>query len=119
MYVITFYSFKGGVGRTMALANVGAELARTGRRVLLVDFDLEAPGLHTFDLLRPKNPTKGIVDFVSEYVLTGSSPDVSGYVYEADLKQEISGSLWVMPTGLPDEHYGERLAGIDWQNLYS
>jgi len=41
MYTVTFYSFKGGVGRTLALANVGLELARTGRRVLLVDFDLE------------------------------------------------------------------------------
>ena len=50
MYVTTFYSFKGGVGRTMALVNVAVELANTGRRVLVVDFDLEAPGLDTFDL---------------------------------------------------------------------
>ena len=28
LYVITFYSFKGGVGRTMALVNVAAELVR-------------------------------------------------------------------------------------------
>jgi MinD-like ATPase involved in chromosome partitioning or flagellar assembly len=53
MYTITFYSFKGGVGRTFALVNVGAYLAKRGRRVLLVDFDLEAPGLETFDRLRP------------------------------------------------------------------
>jgi cellulose biosynthesis protein BcsQ len=119
MYVVTFYSFKGGVGRTMALANVGAELARTGSRVLLVDFDLEAPGLHTFDLLKPAKPTKGIVDFVSEFLVTGSSPDVTGYLYEVDLKHDTSGALWVMPTGMPDEHYGERLANIDWQRLYA
>ena len=56
MYTITFYSFKGGVGRTMALVNVGAQLARMGRKVLLVDFDLEAPGLETFDRLRPPQP---------------------------------------------------------------
>ena len=31
MYVTTFYSFKGGVGRTMALVNVAVELARQGR----------------------------------------------------------------------------------------
>jgi len=42
LYVITFYSFKGGVGRTMALVNTAAELARRGRKVLVVDFDLEA-----------------------------------------------------------------------------
>ncbi len=43
--VTTFYSFKGGVGRTMALANVGFLAAMAGRRTLLMDFDLEAPGL--------------------------------------------------------------------------
>lgn len=46
--VFTFYSWKGGVGRTMALANVGVQLARRGKRVLLVDWDLEAPGLDRF-----------------------------------------------------------------------
>ena len=40
---VTFYSFKGGVGRTMALINAAAILAGRGRRVLMIDFDLEAP----------------------------------------------------------------------------
>ena len=43
--VYTFYSFKGGVGRTMALANAAALLAKWGYSVLMVDWDLEAPGL--------------------------------------------------------------------------
>lgn len=51
--IITFYAYKGGTGRSMALANVGFLLAqqqsqRGGRGVLLVDWDLEAPGLHRF-----------------------------------------------------------------------
>lgn len=45
---VTFYSWKGGVGRTMALANVAVQLARRGRKVLMVDFDLEAPGLNQY-----------------------------------------------------------------------
>jgi formylglycine-generating enzyme required for sulfatase activity len=44
----TFYSFKGGVGRSMALANVADLLARRGLRVLAIDFDLEAPGLERY-----------------------------------------------------------------------
>ena len=59
MYIVTFYSFKGGVGRTMALVNAGLELARSGRRVLLVDFDLEAPSIETFNLPRPREYTPG------------------------------------------------------------
>jgi DNA-binding CsgD family transcriptional regulator len=48
--VITFYSYKGGVGRSFVQANVAATLSRWGYRVLCVDWDLEAPGLaHYFD----------------------------------------------------------------------
>ena len=46
--VVTFYSYKGGTGRTMALANVAWILAANGKRVLVVDWDLESPGLHRF-----------------------------------------------------------------------
>ncbi len=57
--VITFYSYKGGTGRTMALANVAyilaqqqEELAKNGRgnakSVLAIDWDLEAPSLHRY-----------------------------------------------------------------------
>ena len=82
MYTTTFYSFKGGVGRTMALANVAVELANRGRKVIAADFDLEAPGLDSFDLLRPKNPSRGIVDFVLHYRDTGEAPDVADFLYE-------------------------------------
>ena len=46
--VITFYSYKGGVGRSMLLANVAWVLAFAGKRVLVVDWDLEAPGLEHY-----------------------------------------------------------------------
>ncbi|MDX3617826.1 FxSxx-COOH system tetratricopeptide repeat protein [Streptomyces europaeiscabiei] len=69
--VITFYSYKGGTGRTMALANVAWILAANGHRVLAVDWDLEAPGLHKFfhpfldaHLLRG---TPGLINLIDEY----------------------------------------------------
>ncbi|MCX6641832.1 MAG: hypothetical protein NTV15_00385, partial [Candidatus Bathyarchaeota archaeon] len=47
--VTTFYSYKGGTGRSMALANVACILAKSHEgRVLMIDWDLEAPGLHRF-----------------------------------------------------------------------
>jgi tetratricopeptide (TPR) repeat protein/Mrp family chromosome partitioning ATPase len=46
--IYTFYSFKGGVGRSMALANVAELLYRQGSKVLIIDFDLEAPGLEGY-----------------------------------------------------------------------
>ena len=46
--IVTFYSYKGGTGRSMALANVGWVLASSGKRVLAIDWDLEAPGLERY-----------------------------------------------------------------------
>src|SRR6267378_5114739 len=51
--IVTFYSYKGGTGRSMALANVACTLALTsdlsdGKHVLMIDWDLESPGLHKF-----------------------------------------------------------------------
>lgn len=57
--IVTFYSYKGGVGRTMALVNTAHILARDGWRVLMVDFDLEAPGMTHFfaDVVRGRPHT--------------------------------------------------------------
>jgi len=46
MRTLVFYSVKGGLGRTLALCNLARALASTGRRVLMLDFDFTAPGLH-------------------------------------------------------------------------
>jgi stress-induced morphogen len=43
--VVTFYSFNGGVGRSTALGIVAGILASRNRRVVVIDFDLEAPGI--------------------------------------------------------------------------
>ena len=44
--VTTFYSYKGGVGRSLLLANAARFLATLGKGVVAIDFDFEAPGLH-------------------------------------------------------------------------
>ncbi len=118
MYVITFYSFKGGVGRTMALVNVAAELVRRGRRVLVVDFDLEAPGLETYKHLQPPKPHPGIVEYVTEYRQSNAVPNLLDYLYETKPIGKKGGHLWVMPAGRRDRAYRTALANLDWQRLY-
>ena len=118
MYTATFYSFKGGVGRTMALVNVAAELVRKGRRVLIVDFDLEAPGLDTFRLPQTPAESGGIVDFVHEYWEAGAAPDVANYLTEAWTPPDGDGRLWIMPSGAHVAGYSTTLASIDWGALY-
>ena len=118
MYVTTFYSFKGGVGRTMALVNVAVDLARRGRRVLAVDFDLEAPGLDTFDLPGASRTTPGMIDFVSAYLNTGQAPRADEYVFESPGIGVDGGGLWIMPSGFHHDGYAAKLAQIDWGLLY-
>src|SRR5690349_22743617 len=91
--IVTFYSFKGGTGRTMALANVAWILAINGKRVLAVDWDLEAPGLHRY--FRPFLPDKelansdGVLDMVWQFSLAALDPAeddaVDWYVPYADV----------------------------------
>src|SRR5262245_14793346 len=70
--IYTFYSYKGGVGRSMALANTAVLLARGGNQILVVDWDLEAPGLHKyFEKFSPRLREQlvgksGIVDLLFE-----------------------------------------------------
>lgn len=52
MYVISVINYKGGVGKTTITANLGAELARRGRRVLLIDIDPQAS--LTFSFISPE-----------------------------------------------------------------
>ena len=118
MQVTTFYSFKGGVGRTMALANVGVELAQTGRRVLLVDFDLEAPGLDTFDCLKGSEGTLGVVDFVNKYLANGEVPDVREFVDTCDGIGKDGGELMLMPAATRSLDYSQSFRIIDWMDLY-
>jgi formylglycine-generating enzyme required for sulfatase activity/MinD-like ATPase involved in chromosome partitioning or flagellar assembly len=70
--IVTFYSYKGGTGRSMALANVAWILASSGCRVLTIDWDLEAPGLHRYfhPFLVDKNlsTSPGIIDFMVDFV---------------------------------------------------
>ena len=46
--IVAFYSFKGGVGRSMAVLNLAYAMVAMGRNVLVLDMDLEAPGLSGF-----------------------------------------------------------------------
>ncbi|MCY4100578.1 MAG: AAA family ATPase [Rhodobacteraceae bacterium] len=117
MYITTFYSFKGGVGRSMALANIAVGLSQMGKKVLVVDFDLEAPGLDTFDLLKPKGNPRGLVDYVLSYLETGKAPDASEYIHKSPRSNKEKNSIWIMPSGR-NKAYESKVNLIDWIGLY-
>ncbi|MBX6356171.1 MAG: ParA family protein [Micromonosporaceae bacterium] len=58
--VVSVINYKGGVGKTTLAANIGAEVARRGRRVLLVDLDPQAS--LTFSFYRPREWEQRLAD---------------------------------------------------------
>lgn len=115
--VITFYSYKGGVGRTQALANIGTLLTRWGYKVLCVDWDLEAPGLDRYFhrwLKQPQNP--GVVELIHAHV-EKKKPRWQEYVVELQLgSAELP--LHLMPAGIQDDTYKRSIQSLDWAALY-
>lgn len=109
----------------MALANVAVLLAKKGKRVLIVDFDLEAPGVTNMTAFSEAKGKSGVVDFIVDYVSTSQVPDAANYIHKCSLTDPtIHGSsatltLDVMPAGRSDANYTARFGGIEWKNLYA
>jgi MinD-like ATPase involved in chromosome partitioning or flagellar assembly len=111
----TFYSFKGGVGRTLALANVATLLAQDRDepcRVLVWDFDLAAPGLQNVFKCRWGKSRLGFLDYVHQYLTTGMIEDIANYIYKTDVD-----GVDILPAGA-DRRYPQRLEDIKWRQIY-
>lgn len=118
--VYTFYSYKGGVGRSMALVNVGVLMALAGKRVLLVDWDLEAPGLEAYfrnaaKLSGDPRAVPGVVDLL-EARASGESLDWKACRLQAVF---LGSSLDIISAGRRSPDYRSRVQKLDWDTLYS
>lgn len=135
---IAFYSHKGGVGRSLVLANVAYELARQGGKVLVLDLDLEAPGQHMTDLFRPRIvnardlmgwPGKGLLELFDAWVSTHDKQafDFDLVDYLRPPRQEVAdklaaqeGALWLLPSGDDsDINYPELVSDFSWKQFYA
>ena len=111
-HVLTFFSHKGGGGRTTLRAAVAIAAARRGRRVLVLDLDLEAPGLGT---LFGVAPSEGVVE-----VLLDEAPDsvavqsAVGLVAAPEVV-ESGEPIRVLSAGAVDRAYLEALGRLDFQ----
>ncbi|MCM3882069.1 FxSxx-COOH system tetratricopeptide repeat protein [Frankia sp. R82] len=133
--IITFYSYKGGTGRSMALANVAWLLAMARQRVLAVDWDLEAPGLHRYFHPFHHDPelrsTRGIMDMIWDFTAMVMSPESDGdtdwfdrmtsiapYAVSLDWPFPGDGTIDLVCSGRHDATYSRKLSSFDWDNFY-
>ena len=137
--VITFYSYKGGTGRTMLLANVAWILASNGKRVLTIDWDLEAPGLHhyfyPFLVDRELGASDGLMEMVVDYAAEVVTPrgaesadahdrwleeraDITRYAVSLDWPFPGEGRLDFVPAGRQGPSYAVCVNTFDWRMFY-
>ncbi|MDT3777683.1 tetratricopeptide repeat protein [Nitrospira sp. MA-1] len=148
--IVTFYSYKGGTGRTMALVNCAGLIAQNlptdAKPLLLIDFDLEAPGLHRY--LAPflpshetGTPQQGLLELFAALLLEidrNLSDLPKSELSEIrrlddETTAEIIGNLDLAPftiqttvTGLNlimagqfDDTYAQRLSHFNWEDLFA
>lgn len=110
--VVTFYSFKGGVGRTTTLAACALLAAQAGEAVVIVDLDLEAPGVAS--LFGIDDTSRGVLDVLVDH-LAVDAVDLEGAVQAPrGLPAEYGDLIHVVPAGRLDRRYLEKLARLDF-----
>ncbi|MEO7265699.1 MAG: AAA family ATPase [Ferruginibacter sp.] len=123
--VITFYSYKGGVGRSMAMANIGVILGRWGYKTLLIDWDLEAPGIENYfkDYIRIDEIVKrpGLIELLN---LKENNPElaienINWSEYLNPIPLEKHNNLQLLTAGRRDEKYIEKIRQFDFVTFYA
>ncbi|TDD39242.1 tetratricopeptide repeat protein [Actinomadura sp. KC06] len=133
--IVTFYSYKGGTGRTTALANVAWIMAAAGLKVLVIDWDLESPGLHKFfhpfldqNIL---TSTPGVIDMLDEYswATTNKHEDdqrdwhrdyakVLRHAVTLEWEFEDEGTLDFISAGRQNRNYSSLTRALDFDHFY-
>ncbi len=112
---LTFFGVKGGVGRSTALVAIARHLAERGKRVLVIDLDLESPGITASMLPDDVRPSFGVVDwFVEDDVGQADADLLRDIVASSPLAAGTTGEIRVVPAGgtIGVESYVSKLARI-------
>ncbi len=124
METITFYSYKGGVGRSLALANIATYLYSLGFKVCLLDFDLEAPGL-PFKFppeikISMEDIEAGLVDYIHFFLKNDKFPSsLKKFSRELSSTQKSRGSIRLIPAGNTFSiDYWKKTSSINWYSLF-
>jgi cellulose biosynthesis protein BcsQ len=110
---VVFYGIKGGVGRSTALAMLAYRLARDGKHVLLIDFDLESPGLSGLLLPQDRVASCGLVDWFVEDAVGQGDEVLRDMVSVSPLADHTPGSIRVAAAmGQEETAYLSKLARV-------
>ena len=93
----TLYSVKGGVGRSTTAAVLAWHLAKRGENVLVVDMDLESPGISSAMLAHTLQPEYGVVDWFVEDMVGQGDRVIEDMIARPSWHQALRGDVCVVP----------------------
>jgi len=116
--VISFYSYKGGVGRSLLAANLAVALAREGK-TLLWDLDVEAPGLHHIRALGVEGHRQGFFEWLGTWQADKARPVGPQDLQRFDelLRPTPFTNLQLLPAHGQEADAAALYFGIDWPYL--
>lgn len=104
-FITTFYSYKGGMGRSTTLASFALFCAKLKKKkVVIIDCDFEAPGFtNYFDLdIENLGNVNGIVEYLidKQFIKDDEDLDIlSNYSYKVGYEYAGEGEIFIIPAG--------------------
>jgi len=115
---VVFFSIKGGVGRSTALAATAWWFAQAGKRVLVLDMDLESPGLSSSLLPSDRQPKYGIIDWLVEDLVDNGDAVLDDMIATSGLSH--NGEIYVVPAhGADPGEYVAKLGRVQIPKMQS
>ncbi|MFZ4525499.1 MAG: KGGVGR-motif variant AAA ATPase, partial [Chlorobium sp.] len=118
-FIVTFYSYKGGVGRSLLAANIGVLTARRGK-TLLWDLDIEAPGLHNIPGLTPSKPVKeGFFEWMIAWQESGKASNKAdfGKLVKLACQTPEQDRLFILPAYGDHKDFAGLFQSIRWDDF--
>lgn len=111
---LSFFGLKGGVGRSTALSILSYDLAKRGKKVILIDLDLESPGLSSLLLPQDRINDVGIIDWIVEYnFIQDKRMLLDGILCPSPLSDNTQGEILIAPAMGTDNHnYMDKLSRV-------
>jgi septum site-determining protein MinD len=112
--IVSVHSFRGGTGKSNTTANVAAMLAGQGRRVGVIDTDIQSPGIHILFGLAGDEVTSSLND----YLWGGGDIREAAHDVTPQANGDVNGRIYLIPASTkPGEISRALREGYDAQRL--
>ncbi|MFT3922306.1 MAG: MinD/ParA family protein [Myxococcales bacterium] len=94
--IVSIHSYRGGTGKSNLTANLAAALAGLGKRVAVVDTDIQSPGIHMLFGLSDMDELKTLNDYLwGRCAIRETAVDVTPTSLDG-----TGGKVWLVPSSL-------------------